>query len=832
MLALPLSCGIIAITSDGTGLLLDADTFEPRPLPLAKYVSAACICSLQDGVPRVILATKPSKKIIRLLVYQLPLGKPILPPSPVSKTDIADASAVTSMAAFSRPTTGPPGMANQISLLLCCGLKYRLLPSAASNTVLELLDIPPDFAYCPPLAVNVGHSKALLTMGPTGVIVDASGQPVGSTLAFGEDSSPPRAIAYGAADHIIVASEYLIKLYRVGGEEVQRISLIEAPLAIGPHVTISLTHTTSIGIVTDSCTVYVLQPVPLLDQAREALSHDDIELALEIIATAKARESANWVEEAYAQCALMYLHKQEFGRAMKTLENCTDPTVFHPLQLVPLFPECYHAVLEQVSSTGSSTGSSIDVNKMYWGFAPPLVPVTDSSKEEVARRAIIDYLFRVRVIHPGLELKGVDTFLVLLLIDNDAAEETAAFAAIPNQADVDVVGPKLDEKGWNHAHAILLALHGKAEDALAIWQHTIETSSSTATGLAGSREQSEALEAAVQLLVHLKSPAVVVRHLAWLFEVDVRAALKVIDEAEAQISPESLLAVLPTGSQAKWRYLGHLIFDKEDKTPQLHTDFALELIVYSSNKKKGEVGDTLTHSKTISQQKIFDLAQRYQSCCSESRYLLLRHLEHSELYDASLLLEHLKDSSFYPEQVAIRARREEHDVAMRILALDLRDTSSAEAYARKYLPPERHQDLLALLLNPGEGHQPLWEDACWLITALGAQVNPLDLLSALPLKMPLNMAVHIVSPLLRDRIHRKRTGLLHKALLKARLSSLLADKASAMEGKVVIDDGKACQECHIRLGGKVFVLLPCRAGEESQAICFACHRQKSTGVVE
>ena len=58
--------------------------------------------------------------------------------------------------------------------------------------------------------------------------------------------------------------------------------------------------------------------------------------------------------------------------------------------------------------------------------------------------------------------------------------------------------------------------------------------------------------------------------------------------------------------------------------------------------------------------------------------------------------------------------------ALRVLALTLRDVAAAEAYARAFLPPAEHRVLLALVLDPGPGLQPMWEDAAYLVATLGA----------------------------------------------------------------------------------------------------------------
>lgn len=58
--------------------------------------------------------------------------------------------------------------------------------------------------------------------------------------------------------------------------------------------------------------------------------------------------------------------------------------------------------------------------------------------------------------------------------------------------------------------------------------------------------------------------------------------------------------------------------------------------------------------------------------------------------------------------------------ALRVLALTLRDVAAAEAYARAHLAPPQFRALLGLVLEPGPGLEPRWDDACYLLAALGA----------------------------------------------------------------------------------------------------------------
>ena len=69
--------------------------------------------------------------------------------------------------------------------------------------------------------------------------------------------------------------------------------------------------------------------------------------------------------------------------------------------------------------------------------------------------------------------------------------------------------------------------------------------------------------------------------------------------------------------------------------------------------------------------------------------------------------------------VLVLSQLGDHMSAMRVLTLTLHDVAAAEAYARTHLAPGDYRALLHLVLEPGQGLDPRWEDACYLIAALG-----------------------------------------------------------------------------------------------------------------
>lgn len=116
-------------------------------------------------------------------------------------------------------------------------------------------------------------------------------------------------------------------------------------------------------------------------------------------------------------------------------------------------------------------------------------------------------------------LPGIDTLLLLLLADLGDARQVAAFAAVPNQAAVSAVEPRLRAEQWHHALATLHAARGDAATALRIRQQVADGELASPAGAAvQAAEATEAFELAAALL---RDPAAwpaeaLLSHIRWL----------------------------------------------------------------------------------------------------------------------------------------------------------------------------------------------------------------------------------------------------------------------------------------------------------------------------
>ncbi|KAL4428207.1 hypothetical protein ABPG75_002296 [Micractinium tetrahymenae] len=488
-----------------------------------------------------------------------------------------------------------------------------------------------------------------------------------------------------------------------------------------------------------------------------------------------------------------------------------------------------------------------------------------------AWEALAQYLFRVRMLDGVACLPGADTLLLLLLADLGDARQVAAFAAVPNQVDVPSVEPRLQAEGWHHALATLHAARpGGAQLALRIWRQVADGQlAAPASPRVQAAERREALESAAALLRDAATcpEATLVSYIPWLLASSQPAALEVL--TARSLTPAAVLPLLPPESDVRWQYLAHLVEAAESGAaargtagaaagraagqagpagvaavaaatadPAIHTELATQLAaailrsepeLCSPTHRPGSSSSSLQQRSTANARRPNSAGggRRRMSRTSTAalvsggslepwpgatpaqamRLRLRAHLQRSSRYDADAVLRSLQGTGLHEELVVLYSKMGDHMGALRTLALTLRNVAAAEAYARAHLAPPDYRALLHLVLGPGTGLEPRWDDACYLIAALGDHLDPQEVLQALPPGMPLAAAAAVLAPMLRHRLHRRRQGALVKNLHRARLAGAAGALRDAQAQHVTVGEDRACPHCHLRLGGKVFVVL-------------------------
>ena len=433
-----------------------------------------------------------------------------------------------------------------------------------------------------------------------------------------------------------------------------------------------------------------------------------------------------------------------------------------------------------------------------------------------------------------------------LLIDLDAAAEATAFSAVfPTAVRPELVADRLERVGWRHALATLwAATPDHAEPALRIWRQVVDCGSDDDDDDDDSNiiERQEAIDGATTLLTRESccSSALVLSYIPWLLSVSPANTDHVL-ASRTDLEPSGVLALLSPGQESRWRYLEHVISTgivTEDDA-SLHTELATSLIAavftaapelqHLQGRRKEAISRHSTAPLPAGPPPTRDtsvaalvsggrtpLPANATSAVEALRFRLRLHLERSSVVDNDHVLGVLQGSALLEESAIVHWRLRDHSAVLFLLAVVLHDVGAAVCYTAAYLPPSEHRLLLQLLMQPrqeegSEGEEgseePRWEDACRVVAVLGSSLDPLDVVNAAPAKMRMPAAVALIAPLIRERVHRRRSGQMAAVLHRSQVAARAARQVAAEEGKVVIDDGRACPDCHLRLGGKVFVVV-------------------------
>jgi len=810
----------------------------------------------------------------------------------------------------------------------------------------------------PPLVSAVSLPQldcAFISVGSLGLVVNPVGEPRGNPVLFQNIPAAVRALASGAGVIAVVCEDGMRIADPATGHWIQGLGYGEnmLPAPGQPLRASGGGRSDSNGIVVAGRhKVWVLTPIPVEEQVRDMLSRRDFAGALQLAAKGRAEGKA-WSEEAYAQTALLLMHEGRFLEALVALEHCS-PAAFQPAELFPLFPqytkewEPHHSPLHwgmsgpvealekmiRKSPLLRRRHQSTDGNAADTGANGSRDELIGAERLREAKQAIVQYLFRARVLPEVSTLDGVDTLLMHLLIDLDAAQEAAAFAAVVPHAIVpELVAERLEKVGWRHALATLWAATGHAEPALKIWKELVDSSSATSldTGSSTSvpattttdasstktrlslRERQEAIHGVSTLLqsqetcpdIHL-----VLSYIPWLLTVSSADASHVLSSRQ-DLKFQNILPLLPMGDETRWRYLEHVVTlespsipavddiddttNIDDELKFLHTELAEALIaaIFKSAPElkeepntedidAGEDGDRQQRNTVARHRSVLPMVLPKATHNSNSnidgtstfatspplsvaalvsgmrppipedaadpteslRFRLRSYLETSSKIDFTQILASLQGTSLLEERAVVQWRQGDHKAVLHILTVALHDVNAAVCYASVYLPPEDHRMLLHLLLNPESGKgssirvQPRWEDACRVVTLLGNTLDSLEVVRAAPEGMPMPAAVKLMAPLLRERVHRRRNGQLKAALHRSQAALGAVTLAAVEEQQVVVDEGRACPDCHLRLGGKVFVVVQQQQQQQQKkkqqqqtgpfAFCLSCWNKRQS----
>lgn len=808
----------LALVCDGQLLLLDQESLEGHSIPNIKAVSAMAVSPWAQYPPRIAVAMRANKRNARVMVYEVLVGADAGSPFGSSALCVSQANIVESLTIKSMAWLGQ-------KVVLCTSLRYMLLqPTQGTSTQLFALA---EEAPSPTLVQSIPSANlAVLLMDEVGVVINDSGQPAQSALTF---PSTPIALAASGL-YILAACTDGVHVYdRTSASWVQSLpyppGVTPSP---GQSIITAYNNKGSCVLFSGLQKVMLFQPIALDEQAKDLLRAGQYEQALNL-ANVCAADGAPWAETAFAQTALMLLHELRFEDAMRILPQCSL-SLFQPMELFPLFPSITAPWADQLPRKG------------YWGMHRPLQPLdallageaqpqTRTLLEQEAMQSIAEYLLEVREREGVDAADGIDTLLVYLLAELDDDSRLASFAEGPQKVTPDVVAGLLQRKGQSDTLAQLYAAAGQPAAGLALWKE-IADENQGAEGERLKRQQS-AVQRATKVLLnrHAAPTAVVLTYLPWLISASPKHALSVLKTREVDDETGLKLVRGDGGSpDLLWRYLDYLVCQQGSSQAALHTELALTLadVALHLLPPPQTSGGDVEASPASNQGHQAAVNQTGSPALAEVQGRLRSFLKQSSRYDARLVLARIRGTPLWQEQVILHSKVGDDTAALRILAIELEDMVEAERYcAEQGLKGGQatHALLLHMLLHPGQGRPPMFAQACHLLAAQGADLDPLQVLGALSEEMPLSAGVDILSHLLCERLHRRRQGSIVRSLHKACTLSASVDRAELFSRRAVTSEERACAMCHTRIGSKIFAVYP-----DGTLVCYRCYKKSEPNV--
>ncbi|KAK9839815.1 hypothetical protein WJX81_003522 [Elliptochloris bilobata] len=861
----------LATLCDGVLQLLDQETLEGKHVPGPKGLTAIALESGQARRPRLAAAARTGKRSAAVVVYEIFPGVAALGPAArcVSQAELAEPLSVKGMAWLGG------------RLVVATSLRYMLL-DPASGAYVQLFALPEEAP--PPTLVQAipGADLAVLLMDQAGIVVDAQGRPATSALTFPD--TPLALAAAGiyvlaaCADAVHVydrtAAAWVQTLPYLGN----------ARAAPGQQLASAQGARGACVLIAGFRRVWLYRPVALEEQARELLRARQYSAALALADVGAAAGGAwapiAFAEGAFL--LLHELHFQEAMDALRRCSPTpVQPAALFPLFPGAAAPWAtaapaphlwgLHAPLPELRSLisrrrggGGNRAAAVHGSGLRNGEAAE--PVGDAAAavrigagggagrgagpasgngladadmareggaEAEAKRCIAEYLLEVRE-RPGVEaLDGVDALAATLLAEQGAAGRLEGLLAAPNAAPLAAVACALRRCGRWHALALLSARRGDVEGALRLWQDLASgaikeapaqsgaVAEAAAGGGGGAAAVAVAHAAALLADEAAVADALALRCLDWLLDAAPDRTLGVLT-ARQRLPVEPALALLRRRSEPLLRsYLEHLVLDRGDPDAALHTELALALVVAALRLMPPPNVSMLAWQRAC--------AARERDAAGGAAAEELRGLRgrlcallarEPARYDLGRLLAAVAPTELWDEQVVLHQKLGDHGAALRVLALVLGDIRAAEAYCTRWAGGEGHLALLDALLRPGDGRPPLYAEACHLLAAQGAHLDPRRVLDALAPDMPLALAAGTLAAMTRTALHRRRAGTLSRALHRACHLSAAAERAELMSRRVVVTEERACRLCHARIGTKMSAVFP-----NGLLVCYKCLRK-------
>ena len=740
--------------------------------------------------------------------------------------------------------------------LLASGLRGGGSGGVSAAVVTELLPLPPDAppARCVPLPAPAGEG-ALLLVDRAGLLADMAGVPKATSFSF---TDPPAALARAGA-YVLAAHAGRVDVYRPGTETVvQALPLDHAGDATNivlsgdggggapPH--------SALGACAAGAALWVLAPVPVLEQARALLDAGRCADAVALVESdyeGEGREREEALTDVRVAAAFALLRALRFAEAAVALRACVG--ALHPAEVFGFFPRLAggrylpHAppaleprpraedmarlVRDEVAAglpQRRRRGSDVEAK-------PVGPPPSEAALLARAARCVAGFLSAARQnVPPATRLaEAVDTTLLLLLCSASGAEDTEAAGGTVEaiEALVDAGGfcgdlalceSALEDTERAHALALLRRRRDDAAAALEAWAalgrgEVLEGASvggdgavareaasmadadgATVSAAAAAQRGAARRVAARAAMVTLRdgaaglSPDAALEHVSWAAAVDPVAAV----EALAAPPPSSLASLAPADALAA--------LQRAELSEAQRDDVAWRYLEHVVRDTAAGAESETYHTELALCAARAALNARDAPEGTEAGAALLSHLATSRLLCVPQVLRAVAGTRLYRARVVLHGRMGDHLAALRILAITLRDAEAAERYCQQAGGDEAYLQLLGLYLDPkgaqaGEANadgsiaaplEPDYEAAADLLASRGASLDPRDVLEALPSAMPLAAAMAPLGRMLQDRATRCRQAQVARSLARADNLAAAYARLGELDRRVTVTDDK------------------------------------------
>lgn len=543
-------------------------------------------------------------------------------------------------------------------------------------------------------------------------------------------------------------------------------------------------------IVATSKGVYILVPLPLEKQIQDLLASHRVEEALVLAKGARRNIPKEKFQGMYRrilqQAGFIHFAQLQFLEA-KELFRSGQLDVRELISLCPLL----------LPTSSSFTRSHPPLHEYA-----DLNQLTQGDQEKVAKckRFLMTYLEEARsteAVHSYRE--DVDTALLKLYAE-------AGHASLLDLLVTENACLLADSAAWLEKHqryfALGLLYHHNNQDAAAVqlWVNIVN-------GEIDDPTRTDLYDYVVDFLTHNPDHELVWKYADWALQKSEEVGVQLftrrpLEEQQDGFNPDDVLTHLKKYPSALVRYLEHLVMDRNLQREEYHTRLALLYLDAVLQRPAGAGGSGAE--------------------VTETQAKLRRLLQKSDLYRAHFLMERVRGAGLPMERAILHGKLEEHEQALRTLALELGDFPAAEDYcawrSAGREPAYRRRlfhTLLALYLGPGPSppasasfSSELAVAAVDLLNRHAAEFDAAQVLQLLPGTWSVQLLCPFLTGAMRDSTHTRRTAQVALGLATAENLIYKHDQMKLKRSSFRLSDKQLCQVCHSPFCEPVFVRYP------------------------